>query len=90
LSGAGEEAAGRARAGGTGRLQIFEGESMADQVIKCSECGGEFVFSDGEQQFYANQGFQNPPKRCKPCRIKRKHDHEAKNQLDSGQHARRR
>ena len=43
-----------------------------DQVINCSDCGQEFSFTGGEQQFYAERGFEHPPKRCKPCRAQRK------------------
>ncbi|MDE3179015.1 MAG: zinc-ribbon domain containing protein [Acidobacteriota bacterium] len=42
-----------------------------DRVLKCAECGGEFVFTAGEQQFYAEKGFRNEPKRCKGCKSKR-------------------
>lgn len=42
-----------------------------DKNLVCEDCGQEFVFSEGEQEFYAARGFQ-PPKRCKPCRQKRK------------------
>ena len=39
-----------------------------DRVLKCVECGEEFVFSAGEQLFYADKGFRNEPKRCKSCK----------------------
>ena len=42
-----------------------------DKNLVCEDCGQEFVFSEGEQEFYASRGFQ-PPKRCKPCRSRRK------------------
>ncbi|MGH9405169.1 MAG: zinc-ribbon domain containing protein [Terriglobia bacterium] len=42
-----------------------------DKVIKCAECSGEFVFTAGEQLFYAEKGFRNEPKRCKACKAKR-------------------
>lgn len=42
-----------------------------DKVLKCAECGGEFVFTAGEQLFYAEKGFKNEPKRCKSCKAKR-------------------
>ena len=32
----------------------------------------EFVFTAGEQEFYAERGFQNEPQRCKACRDARK------------------
>ena len=42
-----------------------------DKVLKCSECGAEFVFTAGEQMFFADKGFKNEPKRCKACKGKR-------------------
>lgn len=43
-----------------------------DKIIKCKDCGQEFVFSAGEQEFYAERGFQNEPQRCKACRDAKK------------------
>ena len=43
-----------------------------DKTLKCKECGNEFIFSAGEQEFYAQRGFVNEPQRCKPCRDARK------------------
>ena len=43
-----------------------------DKTLVCKECGAEFVFSAGEQEFYASRGFQNEPQRCKACRDKKK------------------
>ena len=43
-----------------------------DKTLTCKECGNEFVFTAGEQEFYAEKGFQNEPQRCKDCRAKRK------------------
>src|SRR5207253_8335409 len=42
-----------------------------DKVLKCAECGAEFVFTGGEQMFFADKGFKNEPKRCKACKAKR-------------------
>src|SRR5258706_8618638 len=39
--------------------------------LKCAECGAEFVFTAGEQMFFADKGFKNEPKRCKACKAKR-------------------
>ncbi|MFQ5830715.1 MAG: zinc-ribbon domain containing protein [Candidatus Methylomirabilia bacterium] len=39
-----------------------------DKVLVCRECGKEFLFSSGEQAFYAEKGFQHQPSRCKDCR----------------------
>ena len=39
-----------------------------DKTLVCKECGNEFVFTAGEQEFYAEKGFVNEPQRCKACR----------------------
>ena len=43
-----------------------------DKTLTCKECGNEFVFTAGEQEFYAEKGFVNEPKMCKECRTARK------------------
>ena len=43
-----------------------------DERLTCTDCGAEFVFSSGEQQFFATKGFQNKPNRCPDCRAARK------------------
>lgn len=43
-----------------------------DKTITCKDCGNEFVFSAGEQEFFAEKGFTNEPQRCLSCRKARK------------------
>lgn len=43
-----------------------------DERLTCTDCGAEFVFSAGEQEFFASKGFQNKPNRCPDCRSARK------------------
>src|SRR5271170_2430529 len=42
-----------------------------DKILKCADCGAEFVFTAGEQMFFADKGFKNEPKRCKSCKSAR-------------------
>jgi len=42
-----------------------------DKVLKCADCNAEFVFTAGEQMFFADKGFKNEPKRCKACKASR-------------------
>lgn len=42
-----------------------------DRVLKCSDCGNDFVFTAGEQLFFFDRQFKNDPKRCKLCKAKR-------------------
>ena len=43
-----------------------------DKTLVCKDCGKEFIFTVGEQEFYAEKGFQNEPVSCKDCRSSRK------------------
>ena len=47
---------------------------MADKTLSCKDCGKEFVFTEGEQEFYKEKGFENEPQRCPDCRRARKQD----------------
>jgi CxxC-x17-CxxC domain-containing protein len=42
-----------------------------DKMLKCVDCGTEFVFTAGEQLFFHDKQFKNEPKRCKNCKTKR-------------------
>src|SRR3972149_3708913 len=39
-----------------------------DRILACVDCGAEFVWTAGEQQFFADKNFKKEPKRCKPGR----------------------
>ncbi len=43
-----------------------------DETLSCVDCNSQFIFSSGEQQFFASKGFQNKPNRCPECRNARK------------------
>jgi len=47
--------------------------TLTDKTITCRDCGRQFVFTVGEQEFFAGKGFANDPKRCPECRA----DHKA-------------
>lgn len=42
--------------------------AYADKTLTCRDCGQPFVFTAGEQEFYAQKGFTNQPSRCPDCR----------------------
>ncbi len=46
--------------------------SNQDRILTCEDCGAEFKWSAGEQDYYDYKGFASPPKRCKRCREARK------------------
>jgi len=45
---------------------------MQDQVLQCRDCGNNFTWTVGEQEFYKQKGFDNAPVRCPDCRSKKK------------------
>jgi len=49
-------------------------EKNGRQTIVCQDCGKDFVFTVGEQEFYKEKGFDNEPKRCKECRDRKKNE----------------
>lgn len=50
-----------------------------DKVLVCADCGKEFIWTAGEQEFYAERGFQNEPRRCPECRKGRKNARSSQN-----------
>jgi CxxC-x17-CxxC domain-containing protein len=44
---------------------------FVDRLLICADCGGEFIFTAGEQLFFLDKNFKNDPKRCKPCKSRR-------------------
>jgi CxxC-x17-CxxC domain-containing protein len=42
-----------------------------DRNLRCVDCGADFVWTAGEQTFFADKHFTNEPKRCKACKVKR-------------------
>jgi CxxC-x17-CxxC domain-containing protein len=45
---------------------------FTDRILKCVNCGEEFVFSAGEQVLFREMRFQHEPKHCKKCKAKQK------------------
>jgi len=47
-------------------------EHYQDRTLTCRDCGQDFTFSAGEQEFYAGRGLTNVPGRCPSCRAARR------------------
>jgi hypothetical protein len=45
---------------------------MADKTLVCKDCGKEFIFTESEQAFYREKGFDNEPQRYAECRRAKK------------------
>jgi CxxC-x17-CxxC domain-containing protein len=58
---------------GLSRFPVLGKPAMeyTDRILKCVDCGSEFVFTAGEQLFFHDKQFTNDPKRCKRCKAKR-------------------
>ena len=42
--------------------------TIRDQELRCEDCAVPFVWTVGEQEFWADKGLSHPPKRCRDCR----------------------
>jgi CxxC-x17-CxxC domain-containing protein len=46
--------------------------AFQDRTLTCRDCGTQFTFTAGEQEFYQSRGLTNDPGRCPDCRQARK------------------
>jgi len=44
----------------------------ADKTLTCRDCGQNFTFTAGEQEFFASRNLMNEPSRCPECRAARR------------------
>ncbi len=58
--------------------------TVKDKILRCHDCGSEFTFSVQEQEQFLSAGFTNSPKRCAPCRQKRKARQTGRSQINVG------
>lgn len=45
--------------------------AFTDKYLRCVDCGEDFVWTSGEQEFFAGKNLQNEPRRCKACKSRR-------------------
>jgi len=43
-----------------------------DKTLTCQDCGASFTFSADDQQYHAEKGYANEPRRCPNCRQARR------------------
>eukprot|EP00976_Prorocentrum_cordatum_P100084 1192089-Prorocentrum_minimum.AAC.2 len=58
-----EKSAAVATPTGRGGMKISSGQSFEDEEIECRDCGNNFTFTAGEQEFYNTKGWENKPVR---------------------------
>lgn len=57
---------------------------MADKTLVCKDCNAEFIFTEGEQAFYQEKGFENEPQRCPDCRRAKKQQRNSNRSYGNG------
>ena len=50
--------------------------AFQDKTLTCKECGKEFIFTGGDQEFYAENGLENVSAGCRDFREKRRRSRE--------------
>ena|SRR6266568_3947717 len=56
--------------------------SFIDQTLTCRDCGSEFIFTVGEQEFFQQKGLINQPSRCTSCRARHRAENGGSRQPD--------
>src|SRR5206468_433419 len=51
---------------------MLSNEGYQDRILTCRDCGQDFTFTAGEQEFFASRGLTNTPGRCPTCRAARR------------------
>lgn len=51
-------------------MSTLQSTSTGDELIVCPDCGSDFVWTAGQQAYFAERQLSKP-KRCKPCRDER-------------------
>ena len=46
--------------------------SYQDRTLTCQDCNTSFTFTADDQQYHAEKGYSNEPKRCPSCRSNRR------------------
>ncbi len=65
-----------------GEATMPDARSYQDKELVCRECDQPFVFTAGEQRFYAEQEYP-PPKRCPDCRAEKRRQYQQRERFDS-------
>ncbi len=52
---------------------MSEREKLQDQVLMCADCGDDFTWEAGSQEYFREMGITSEPKRCEECRRANNH-----------------
>lgn len=58
--------------------------AFEDKTLVCRDCQSDFIFSEGEQEFYQQRGLLHEPARCPNCRTERRRSRSGGGGFDSG------
>jgi CxxC-x17-CxxC domain-containing protein len=61
---------------------------VPDRTLVCCDCQNDFVFSEAEQQFFRDRGFDHDPKRCVECRRGRRRKFQSRGGRGTGGNSR--
>ena len=56
------------------------------KILVCCECGEEFVFTAAAQEYFAERGYTEDPKRCKACHMKHKKSQRNNHHSEENEH----
>ncbi|RKX28926.1 MAG: cytochrome C551 [Candidatus Zixiibacteriota bacterium] len=56
------------------------------KILVCCECGEEFVFTAAAQEYFAERGYTEDPKRCKTCHMKHKKSQRNNHHSEENEH----
>jgi len=51
--------------------RLIDVDAVCDRILHCIDCGSEFIFTIGEQLYFASKQLSTP-KRCRRCRLERR------------------
>lgn len=63
-----------------GRQQPAATDTPTDVELACVDCSAGFIWTAGEQAFFAERDLQ-PPKRCRQCRDEKRRRNQAREKL---------
>ncbi len=61
--------------------------ALKDKTLICRDCGQEFTFTVGEQEFYSSRGLLNEPGHCPECRATRRRERSGSYGASRGVHS---
>lgn len=55
--------------------------AFVDRTLTCRDCGQQFIWTAGEQEFYASKGLMHEPRRCPADRQRARSDRQSRREM---------